>query len=83
MLSHKNIIVNVRDKDGNTPLHIVAMKGQIDCVEALLAHNDVDITIENNRGQKAHDVSGLWNPSSEQEIKTLLKLHAKKEHNLR
>ncbi|KAL6658582.1 hypothetical protein ACP70R_004168 [Stipagrostis hirtigluma subsp. patula] len=46
-------VINVRDKDGDTPLHIAVSRCQPNMVAALLRHQDIDVTIINNGGSSA------------------------------
>ncbi|WP_265033965.1 ankyrin repeat domain-containing protein [Wolbachia endosymbiont (group A) of Sicus ferrugineus] len=48
----KGADVNAKDKDGNTPLHLAAMKGKIDVVKILLEYN-ADVNTKNNEGRTA------------------------------
>ena len=42
-----------RDKDGNTPLHVAAAKGQVDMLKYLMAQPDVDVNVQESRGSTA------------------------------
>jgi len=48
-VEQKNINVNIKDSNGNSPLHIVADVGRID-VFAYLISNGADVHAKNNRG---------------------------------
>ncbi|OMO59758.1 hypothetical protein CCACVL1_24620 [Corchorus capsularis] len=56
-LERKMNIVNAKDKDGNTALHLAASTGHCFCVGYLLVDNMVDSDIVNNNGFTAYDVA--------------------------
>ncbi|OMP07379.1 hypothetical protein COLO4_07388 [Corchorus olitorius] len=56
-LERKKYIVNAKDKDGNTALHLAASTGHCFCVGYLLKDRMVDPDIVNNDGFTAYDVA--------------------------
>ena len=48
--------VNVKDSNGDTPLHDAARFGHVNCVQVLL-DNDCDVNVTNNDGLTAFDVA--------------------------
>ena len=50
-LGYKNVEISIRNKNGNTPLHVaVIRKSPIDVVETLLRHDHNNVIIANNEG---------------------------------
>lgn len=49
--------VNQQDKLGNTPLHLAAFLGYMDCVKALLNTPNIDLSIKNKQGKTALDMA--------------------------
>jgi ankyrin repeat protein len=46
-------LINMRDNDGHTALHLALQKCNPKMVAALLLHPDIDVTVLNNRGSPA------------------------------
>ncbi|MGL9718325.1 MAG: ankyrin repeat domain-containing protein [Wolbachia sp.] len=63
--------INVKNEDGNTPLHFTAMKGKVDIAKILLKHN-ADVNAKNNEGKTALDCAANNN---HQELVELLLAH--------
>jgi len=51
-------LINMRDKGGDTALHLAVQKCNPKMVAALLLHPDIDVTVLNNRGNNA--IGKLW-----------------------
>jgi ankyrin repeat protein len=49
LLATEGIDVNVKEKDGQTPLHMVVRNGYLDIVKALLATEGVDVNAEERK----------------------------------
>jgi ankyrin repeat protein len=49
--------INVRDKDGNTPLHLAAKLGRTQVVTLLLDQPEINDSLTNQRGEAALDVA--------------------------
>ena len=45
-------VVNIKNFDGDTPLHIAA-RHEMDCIVKLLLHYNADIHLRNNRNETA------------------------------
>lgn len=52
-----DVDINVRDREGNTPLHLASQLGRDSVVHALLAQPNIDDSIANYRGQTPLDVA--------------------------
>jgi ankyrin repeat protein len=50
-------VLNARDKDGNTPLHIASKLGRVPVVRALLEQDGINDAISNLKGETALDVA--------------------------
>ena len=61
---------NVRSRGGLTPLHLAVIKGQVDCVRALI-DNGADITVKDDQGQDAITKAELQSKKSEAVLKLL------------
>lgn len=48
--------INIKDNDGNTPLHYAAKRGFMGIIR-LLVENGADINAKNNDGQTPNDIS--------------------------
>ncbi|KAL2312740.1 Sterol binding ankyrin repeat protein [Schizosaccharomyces pombe] len=57
ILSVFDVDVNAYDKNKNTPLHLAAMAGRQDIVEALLLHPDINYNLVNANNKKAYQVA--------------------------
>ncbi|KAJ1275132.1 hypothetical protein BS78_05G113400 [Paspalum vaginatum] len=55
-LPQLNRFVNMRNRNGDTPLHLAVQKCNPKMVAALLAHQHIDVTVLNNNGNPAN-----WN----------------------
>ena len=64
--------VNIKTKDGQTPLHIAARNGQVDIVDMLLAKG-ADFTVQNSNGRT---IAGLAKVNGHMEIFELIIKHA-------
>jgi ankyrin repeat protein len=53
----ETVDVNVRDRDGRTPLMIACRYASEDAIEVLLAQKTIDVTAVNKFGLNAKDVS--------------------------
>jgi ankyrin repeat protein len=53
LLKHKNIDVNLQDKDGNTALNWACARDQEEIVAILLQDERINIDLQNNEGQSA------------------------------
>ena len=51
LLCHKDILVNMQNKDGNTPLHFAVDRGHTEMVELLVNNEFVNFDIQNKRGE--------------------------------
>lgn len=47
LINFPNIEVNKKNVNGNTPLHWAACWGDTECVQLLVAHPKIDVTIKN------------------------------------
>lgn len=45
------MLINIQDKDGNTPLHIACKHNHHECVKLLLQQQNIDVNVKNNKGQ--------------------------------
>ena len=61
---------DVHAKGGLTPLHLAVIKGQVDCVRALI-DNGADITIKDDQGQDAITKAELLSKKHEAIVKYL------------
>ncbi|KAG2560985.1 hypothetical protein PVAP13_8KG114600 [Panicum virgatum] len=52
-LPHLRKLVNMRDSDGDTALHLAVLKWNPKMVAALLLYQDIDVTVENNEAADA------------------------------
>jgi ankyrin repeat protein len=52
--------VNAKDEDGNTALHWAIMSKSKIATNQLLNHNDVKVTIRNNKNQTALNLCSEW-----------------------
>ncbi|XP_057299166.1 putative ankyrin repeat protein RBE_0319 [Hydractinia symbiolongicarpus] len=50
--------INRGDVNNFTPLHLAAMFGNISCVDVLLRHENIDVTIKDKYGNTAYDDAG-------------------------
>ncbi|XP_057292158.1 uncharacterized protein LOC130614732 [Hydractinia symbiolongicarpus] len=60
--------INRVDVLNYTPLHWAAMYGNISCVDVLLRHKNIDLTIEDKKGNTAYDCVGGWTNEQNREI---------------
>ncbi|XP_057298734.1 uncharacterized protein LOC130629517 [Hydractinia symbiolongicarpus] len=60
--------INRVDVNNCTPLHRAAMDGHISCVDVLLRHENIDVTIEDVYGDTAYDRAGAWKNEQNREI---------------
>ena len=42
-------LINISDKDLNTPLHLAAERGHVECVRIIINTENVDLEAENER----------------------------------
>jgi len=52
-------LINMRDQDGDTALHLAVQKSNPKMVAALLLHRDIDVRVLNDNGNEA--IWKLWN----------------------
>jgi ankyrin repeat protein len=80
ILEKSTYVINAQDKDGKTALHLaVLFKSEI-AVKGLLAHNDVDVNIQNNRNATALIyVSYFWKDIPSHLFKLILERKANDE----
>uniref|UniRef100_A0A7N2L6R4 Ankyrin repeat protein n=1 Tax=Quercus lobata TaxID=97700 RepID=A0A7N2L6R4_QUELO len=71
-------LINVQDKDGNTPLHLAAINGHYGILMMLAFHPRIDRMAMNNKGMSAADII----LSDEQEGKNGLRQDKKKSRNI-
>ncbi|CAI9089425.1 OLC1v1023997C1 [Oldenlandia corymbosa var. corymbosa] len=57
MLPELEKLLNARDDDGNTPLHVATIYGHPKVVSTLMWDNRVNLKVENNEGLTAHDIA--------------------------
>ncbi|XP_057298727.1 uncharacterized protein LOC130629511 [Hydractinia symbiolongicarpus] len=60
--------INRVDVNNRTPLHRAAALGNISCVDVLLRHENIDVTIEDGAGRTAYDVAGRLKNEQKREI---------------
>ena len=79
-LKYPQINVNVRDKDGWTPLLLACVNNKIDIVKELLNHSQLDINIQDNGGYTAL----MWSidPAVDIDITNILISHPNLDINL-
>ena len=57
LLLERGIRLNVRDKNGNLPIHWAATKGQLACLKLLVEEAGVDPRLRNARGMSSLDLA--------------------------
>jgi hypothetical protein len=73
LLNRQEIDPNIKDNDGNTPLHIAAINGHLKVVKELLKYPKINANAMNNDEETPYDVATYT-------IKGLLLLHKAKQH---
>lgn len=59
LLDHPSININVRDYQGNAPLHCIAYNNNIENLEILLKKPNLDTNRKNNKGLSAIDIASM------------------------
>lgn len=62
------MLINQIDKDGNTPLHLAALRGHYSVVGILLSDNRIISTFKNKQGLTAHGIAVRQSEMLETEI---------------
>ncbi|XP_057297706.1 uncharacterized protein LOC130628731 [Hydractinia symbiolongicarpus] len=65
--------INRGNVNNRTPLYLAARKGYISCVDVLLRHENIDVTIEDEYGNTAYDVVGWINKQIREIIRRKIK----------
>ncbi|AED92169.1 putative protein [Arabidopsis thaliana] len=68
-------VINRRDKDGNTPLHLAAYEINRQAMKLLLESSKINVNIENKNGLTVFDIAVLHN---NREIERMVKRHGGK-----
>ncbi|EOA20554.1 hypothetical protein CARUB_v10000867mg [Capsella rubella] len=68
-------VINRRDKDGNTPLHLAAYETNRQAMKLMLKSSNINVNIENKNGFTVLDVAALHN---NREIERMVKKHGGK-----
>lgn len=61
LLNTPKMDVNVPDGDADTPLHLAAIRNDLEASEMLLGHDQVQVNLVNARGHTPLDVAVLYN----------------------
>ena len=56
LLEHKNIDVNLQNKDGNTALLIALFNNRHIIAKQLIHHKDINLDIQNNKGENVDNI---------------------------
>ena len=71
----ENIAMNTQNLWGQTPLHITTKLGHIECVKALLQHENVDVNIRDKDGRTAFSETDSQWIQNREEIAALFLQH--------
>lgn len=68
-------VINRRDKDGSTPLHLAAYENNRQAMKLILESSNINVNIENKTGLTVLDIAALHN---NREIERMVKRHGGK-----